>query len=342
MSARGFRSDNNAGAHPEALKAIEAANGGHAPAYGDDDWTARATDTLRRLLGPRIEVFFVYGGTGGNVTGLSALTRPWQAILCSASAHIAVDECGAPEKATGCKLIPIPPREGKLSPALLEPHLLDLGDQHRAQPAVVSVTQATEYGTVYSAAEMKAIADWAHGHGLRVHVDGARFANAVAATGGDARALTTDAGVDVMTFGGTKNGMVFGEAVVFFDPALAENFRFIRKQGTQLVSKSRFVAAQFEALLRDGLWLRSAGHANAMAARLAAAIQGLPGLRLTQPVQTNGVFASLPRAAAERLRRDYAFYDWEPAATEVRWMTAFDTTPEDVDAFAAAIAAALR
>lgn len=334
---RSFASDNNAGAHPEVLAAIARANVGHVKAYGDDPYTAAAIERFRAELGDAAEVFFVFGGTGANVTGLQTLLRSHEAIVCSEYSHIHVDECGAPEKFTGSKLLTVQPPDGKLTPELVATRVRGIGDQHHVQPRVVSITQATEYGTVYTAAEIAALAAYAHGHGMYLHVDGARIANAAAALGVPLRAFITDAGVDVLSFGGTKNGMLGGEAVIFLDPALARDARFVRKQAMQLPSKMRFVAAQFDALLADGLWLRSAAHANAMARRLADGVRRIAGVTVTQAVDANAVFAILPRECIAPLQEESFFYVWDEVRSEVRWMASFDTTGEDVDRFVAAV-----
>jgi threonine aldolase len=338
---RGFASDNNAGIHPVILEAIARANVGHALAYGGDPWTERAVARFREHLGSHVDVHFVFNGTGANVLGLSALLKPYHAILCSESAHINVDECGAPEKATGCKLVDIPTPDGKLTPALVEPRIRGLGDQHHVQPRVISISQSTEMGTVYTPEEIRALADLAHRHGLYLHMDGARISNAAAALGVPLRAITTDAGVDVLSFGGTKIGLMMGEAVVVFEPKLAPDFRFLRKQGMQLASKMRFVAAQFDALLRDDLWRRSAEHANRMARLLAAEAARVPGVALARPVEANAVFPILPARAAEALLQDWLFYPWDPARGEYRWVCSFDTTEGDVKAFVSALREAM-
>lgn len=336
---RSFASDNNAGIHPEILAAIAAANTGHVRAYGDDPYTARAIERFRHHLGPNVEVFFVFNGTGANVLGIQALARPHQAVICADLAHINVDECGAPEKIAGCKLLGVPAPDGKLTPAAIAARMRGIGDQHHVQPRVVSISQSSEYGTVYSAAEVRALADYAHANGLLLHMDGARIANAAAALDLPLRAVTADAGVDVLSFGGTKNGLMGGEAVVFFDPFHAESFRFLRKQGMQLASKMRFVAAQFDALLADDLWLRNARHANAMARRLADGLRPIPGVTITQSVDANAVFAILPRARVSALQAEAYFYLWDEAQSEARLMASFDTTEADVDQF---VMAALR
>ena len=339
--SRSFASDNNAGAHPEVLAALSRVNTGHVPAYGDDPFTAAAVAVMREHLGSEAEIFFVFGGTGANVLGLDAVMRPFEAVICSAHAHVQVDECGAPERHVGCKMLGVPAPDGKLTAATVASRLTGIGNEHHVQPRVVSISQATEYGTVYSPAELRELADAVHASGLLLHMDGARIANAAAALGVPLRAITRDAGVDVLSFGGTKNGLVGGEAVVFFDPAHARHFRFIRKQGMQLPSKMRFIAAQFEALFTGELWLRSARHANAMAARLAERVREIPQVTITQRVEANAVFAIVPPPAVTALQRQYFFHVWDEARSEVRWMAAWDTTEEDVERFASAVAAAV-
>lgn len=338
---RSFASDNNAGAHPEVLAALARVNEGHVRAYGDDPFTASAIATLRGHLGETAEIFFVFGGTGANVLGLHALMRPHEAVICSQYAHIHVDECGAPERFIGCKLVGVEAPDGKVTPEAVTARLGVVGNEHHSQPRVVSISQATEYGTVYTPEEVRALADTAHAHDLWLHVDGARIANAAAALDVPLRAITADAGVDVLSLGGTKNGLVGGEAVVFFDPARAERFRFMRKQAMQLPSKMRFIAAQFEALFVNDLWLRSARHANAMAQRLAERVRDVPGVTITQAVDANAVFATLPAGTVPALQESCFFYVWDEGRSEVRWMASWDTTEEDVDAFASTIARAM-
>lgn len=338
MSAAGrsFASDNIAGAHPAVMAAVIAANDGDAPAYGEDPHTGRAAEMVRAELGAAA-VYFVFGGTAANVLALHAVLRPWEAVICAESAHVNVDECGAPERLVGCKLLPVPSPDGKLRPADLDRFDPLGGIEHHVQPRVVSISQSTERGTVYTPDELRALADRCHGQGLLLHVDGARIANAAAALGCSLRTITADAGVDLMSLGGTKNGAMAAEAVVFFRPADAGSFRFVRKQGMQLASKMRFVAAQFEALFTDGLWRCNAEHANRMARRLAEQAAALPGVRLTQPVDANAVFAILPPRAIAPLQARHSFYLWDADANEVRWMTSWSTRPEDVDAFIAAL-----
>ena len=340
-ASRGCASDNNAGIPPEAMAAMAAANGGHQTAYGDDVYTARLQEVFQRHFGSGAQAFPVFNGTGANVVGLSAMTRRWSAVVAAESAHINVDECGAPEKVAGIKLLTVPTPDGKLTPELVDRQAWGWGDEHRAQPHVVSLTQSTELGTVYTPGEIRALADHAHERGMLVHLDGSRLANAAASLGVPMREFTTDAGVDVLSFGGTKNGLMLGEAVVVLNPELAPSLKYLRKSAMQLASKMRFVSAQLLALLEGDLWLRNARHANAMAARLADGVRGLPGLEITRPVQANAVFAVLPADVTERLQKRFRFYTWDQHTGEVRWMTAFDTTEEDVDVFAAAITADL-
>ena len=327
---RGFASDNNAGVHPRVWDALRSAGHGHAVAYGDDVYTETAVRLFRERFGERAEVFFVFGGTGANVSALAAVTRPFQAVVCAETAHINVDECGAPERFTGCKLIDLPTPDGRLTPEQVEPLLARLGDQHHVQPRVVSVAQPTELGTVYTVEELARLASFAHGRGMLLHVDGARLANAAAHLGVSLKELTADAGLDVLSFGGTKNGMMYGEAVVFRTPGLARDFKFVRKQGAQLASKMRFIAAQFEALLTDDLWLANAAHANRMARLLAAELGRLPRVRLTQAVESNAVFALLPREHVAAIQEQFFFYVRNEETSEVRLMASFDTAEEDV------------
>jgi threonine aldolase len=340
-----FASDNHAGAHPEVIEAIVAANQGHVDSYGGDPWTQRAEAVLRRHFGPDSRGFFVFNGTGANVSAIDALTREHEAVVCTETAHMHVDECGAPERLAGTKLLTVPTEHGKLAPDDLARWESRRGDEHQVQPRLVSITQASELGTVYTADETRAIAEAAHRLGMLVHVDGARLANAAAALGASLAELTTEAGVDAVSFGGTKNGLLLGEAVVLCRPELAEGFPFTRKQLGQLASKMRFVSAQFEALLTGDLWLRSARHANEMAARLAAAVEAIAGVQITHPVEANAVFARLPRPAIDRLLGElpgeHPFYVWDATRDEVRWMCAWDTSEADVDAFATTIAEAV-
>jgi threonine aldolase len=340
--SRSFASDNNAGVHPEVLEAIAQVNHGHVVGYGADPYTASAKAKFEEHFGGGIEVFFTFNGTGANVLGLQALTRPYHAVLCSDFAHIYSDECGAPERFTGCKLIPLPHQDGKITLDAVRHAYHGIGDEHHVQPKVISITQSTETGTVYRPEEIKTLAQFAHEHGMYLHMDGARIANAAAGLGLPLRAITRDAGVDVLSFGGTKNGILGGEAVVFFDPKLAADFLFIRKQGMQLASKMRFIAAQFEALLTDDLWRRSAQHANQMARVLDKAVSSIPGVKVMWPVEANGVFAQVPRSALKKIRERYFFYMWMEEECVARWMCSFDTTEDDIKTFAAAVAEAVR
>ncbi len=339
---RGFASDNNAGVHPRVWDALRSADRGHAVAYGDDVYTETAVRLFRERFGASAEVFFVFGGTGANVAALAAMTRPFEAVVCAESAHINVDECGAPERFNGCKLVDLATPDGKLRPEQIEPLLARRGDQHHVQPRVVSVSQPTELGTVYAVEELKALAEFARRTGLLLHVDGARLANAAAHLGVSLEELTAGAGVDVLSFGGTKNGMMYGEAVVFFDRGLAEGFRFVRKQCAQLPSKMRFVAAQFTALLGEDLWRETAAHANRMARTLAEELRAVPQVRITQPVESNAVFAVLPRESIARVQERFFFYVWNDQTSEVRLMCSFDTTEEDVRELVAVIREAVE
>jgi threonine aldolase len=342
---RFFASDNYAGVHPEVLAAIADANGGHQIAYGEDAYTARLQQVVREHVGaPAAEVFPVFNGTGANVTALTALMPRWGAVIATSTAHIHTDEAGAPERVSGLKLLTVPTPDGKLTPELIATEAWGWGDEHRPQPLAVSITQTSELGTLYTPAEVRAIADFAHEHGMALHMDGARIWNAAAALGTDLAAFTADAGVDILSLGGTKNGLLGAEAVVALDPSRAEGLIYLRKMNMQLASKMRFMSAQLLALFEGGLGLASAGHANAMAARLRGALEqsistgsisgsSTTGLSFSQATEANAVFAVLPNDVADRIRARARFYDWDRAAGQVRWMTAWDTTEADVDAF---------
>ncbi|RFA16287.1 threonine aldolase [Subtercola boreus] len=334
---RGFASDNYAGVHPLMLEAIAAANEGHQIAYGEDLYTARLQQVMKTHFGEAAEAFPVFNGTGANVLSLQSMLPRWGAVVCTATAHIHTDENAAPERIGGLKLLTVETPDGKLTPELVDREAWGWGDEHRAQPLAVSITQSTELGTLYTVDEVRAIAEHAHAHGMRLHMDGARLSNAAASLGVPLRAFTADAGVDVLSYGGTKNGLLYGEAVVVLNPEASEGLSYLRKMDMQLSSKMRFVSAQLVALLESGLWLESASHANAMAARLRAAVERMPGVTLTRPTQANAVFAILPPGVADRLREVFRFYDWDNATGEVRWMCSFDTTESDVDAFVAAL-----
>jgi threonine aldolase len=342
-AVRGFASDNYSGIHPAVLAAIAAANDGHQVSYGEDVYTARLQEVFEQQLGEGVEVFPVFNGTGANVVGLQSMLPRWGAAIAASTAHIHVDEGGAPERVAGIKLLTVPTENGKLTPELIDREAWGWGDEHRAQPLAVSITQSTELGTLYSVDEIRAIADHAHAHGMRLHMDGARISNAAAALGLPLRAFTRDAGVDVLSFGGTKNGAMIGEAIVVLDREASAGLTYLRKLNMQLSSKMRFVSAQLLALLDGDLWLRNATHSNAMAARLRAGVEAgladgsITGVAFTQPTQVNGVFATLPTGVADRLRESFRFYDWDAARNEVRWMCSFDTTEDDIDAFVEAI-----
>ena len=339
---RGFASDNNAGVHPEILDALARANRGHVVAYGDDPYTRSAIAKFEEHFGTGIEVFFTFNGTGANVLGLQALNRPYNAVLCSDYAHIYTDECGAPEKHIGCKLIPLPHQDGKITVDLVRHAYHGIGDQHHVQARVISITQCTEMGTVYQPQEVEALARFAHDHQMFLHMDGARIANAAVSLGQTLRQATRDLGVDVLSFGGTKNGMMGGEAVIFFDPALGADFLYLRKQGMQLASKMRFIAVQFEALLTGDFWRRSAERANRMAQVLEAEVRKIPQVKVVWKVEANGVFVQIPLPAIEKIKAQFFFYPWIEEECIVRWMCAFDTTEEDIKAFVKCVAEAVK
>lgn len=330
MHQRGFASDNNSGIHPEILKAIEAANSGHSTGYGEDKWTDEAVGLFKKEFGDDTEVFIVLTGTGANILGIQSAVHSFHAVFCAETAHIQVDECGAPEKFVGCKLIPIATKNGKITPEQVKKHLHGFGFEHHSQPGLISITQVSELGTIYSVDEVKALADLAHSHGMFLHMDGARISNAAVSLGLPFRAFTKDAGVDILSFGGTKNGMMIGEAVLFFNPALATYSKYYRKQAAQLYSKMRFVGAQFVPYLRDQIWKTNATHSNRMAKILEAEIRKLKGVEITQLVEGNGVFAIIPQELIPQLQNEYFFYTWDDQRGEVRWMTSFDTTEEDI------------
>ena len=334
---RGFASDNYAGAHPEVVEAVLAANTGHQVAYGDDAVTTRLQEVVKQTFGAKAEVFPVFNGTGANVSALTAMMRSWEAVICATSAHINMDEGAAPEKVAGLKLWTVPTPLGKLTPALIDTQAWGFGDVHRAQPAVVSITQSTELGTVYSVDEIRALSDHAHSLGMRVHLDGARIANAAASLGVSLRAFTTDAGVDAISFGGTKNGAFGAEAVIALNPDVMPGIGYVRKSSMQLASKMRFISAQLVALLENELWLRNATHSNTLARRLEAAVREIPGVTVARATEANAVFAILPPAVTARLQQQFKFYVWDQSTGEVRWMCSWDTTEADVDNFVAAI-----
>lgn len=331
---RGFASDNNSGIHPEILNAISAANVGHAVGYGGDEITEKAINRFKQEFGEQTDVYFVFNGTGANVLGLSTLARSFHSVICAETAHIQVDECGAPEKFTGCKLLPVSVNKGKITPEGISKYLHGFDFEHHSQPKIISISQVTELGTVYSVEEIKAITKLAHEFGLFVHMDGARLANAAVALNLPFKAFTVDAGIDVLSFGGTKNGMMLGEAVLFFNPELSKNTKYIRKQSMQLYSKMRFVSAQFLAYFENDLWKRNAAHSNRMARLLEQEVKKIPAIQLTQEVEANGVFAIVPPEIIPQLQEKYFFYMWDEHRSEVRWMTSFDTEEEDIFDFA--------
>jgi threonine aldolase len=341
LNKRGFASDNNSGVHPNILEAMASVNHGHTIAYGDDPYTAEAIKLFRREFGENVEVFFVFIGSAANVLGIKAATQPHNAIICPDTAHIHVDECGAPERFTGCKMLTVSTPNGKLTPEMVKKHLHGFGFQHHAQPKVISITQATELGTVYTPSEIKEIADFAHSYGMYLHMDGARIANAAVSLGLNFKEFTIDLGVDILSFGGTKNGMMYGEAVVFFRPELAEEFMYTRKQGLQLASKMRYISAQFTAYLSNNQWQATAEHANRMAKLLAKELSSIPQVQITQSVDINGVFAIIPKEIIPKLQNEYFFYEWDEERSEVRWMTSWDTTEEDIAGFVKCLKALL-
>ena len=334
---KSFASDNYASAHPDVLAAMERANDGHAVSYGADPWTARALEVLRRHFGAGAQALLVFNGSGANVVCIRAVCRPWEAVICADTAHVNVDEGGAPERIAGVKLLTVATPDGKLTPDDVRAHVTRVGDEHAVQARLVTITQSSEYGTRYTPEETRALADTAHELGLVLHMDGSRLSNAAAGMGCGLGELVGEVGVDVLSLGGTKNGMVLGEAVVFLDPALADGAKYLRKQTLQLASKGRFLAAQFEAMFEGDLWRRNAAHANAMAARLAERLSAIPGVSITQKVQANGVFVVMPRDAADAVRAQWPFYTWDETKREERLMCSWDTTAEEVDAFAEAL-----
>lgn len=334
---RGFGSDNHSGISPEILKAIADANVDHALAYGDDEYCSRVEDLFRSYFGNQAQVYFVFNGTGANVLSIDTLCRSHHAVVCAESAHINVDECGAPQRIVGCKLLTVPTPDGKLTPELVKTQLHGFGFEHHSQPRAISITQSTELGTLYTLEEIKALADLAHSYNMYLHVDGARLANAAVAMGCTFKEMTTDLGVDILSFGGTKNGMMMGESVVVLNPTLDVELKYRRKQMSQLCSKMRFIAAQYEAYLTTGLWRRNAEHSNHMAQLLYNAVKDIPQVEVQYPVQVNSVFVKLPHDVWTGLQQDYFFYDWDEANDIVRWMCSFDTTEQDIQDFIAAL-----
>ena len=333
INRRGFASDNNAGVHPGILAALPKVNDGHVIAYGDDPYTEKASAQLRDIFGQETEVYFVFIGTAANVLGLSTVTQSYNAVICPETAHINADECGAPEKFSGCKLLTCNTPDGKLTVDMIASHMHGIGFEHHVQPRVVSITQATELGTVYTLDEIREIARYTHEHGMLLHMDGARISNAAVSLDCGFYEMTGGAGVDVLSFGGTKNGMMYGEAIIFFNPTLCEDFKYRRKQGMQLASKMRYIAAQFSAFLENDLWKENASHANRMARKLYAAVKDISGVEVTRQVESNAVFARIPSHIVPALQDEFFFYVWDEEVSEVRWMCSFDTTEADIEAF---------
>ena len=332
---RGFASDNNAGVHPLILSEIALINDGHTLGYGSDEYTDKAKALFREILGSETETFFVFTGTAANVLGLSSIARSWNSVITASTAHSEEDECGAPEKFIGCTVLTVETPDGKITPRMVEKHMHGIDFEHHSQPGIISITQATELGTVYTSAAIGNLADFAHSNGMVLHMDGARIANAAVSLDLPFRAFTTDAGVDVLSFGGTKNGMMYGEAVCFLRKGISKDFKYIRKQGMQLASKMRFISAQYIAYFRNDLWKECASHSNSMARLLAGKIRGYSELRITQPVDANGIFVEMPADLAEKLSKSYFFYPWDESISEYRLMTSWDTTVEDIDGFVA-------
>lgn len=330
---RGFASDNNSGAHPKVLEALALVNKGHQVGYGDDPYSEEAREKVNKLFGGKAEVFFVFGGTGANVVSIQSAAHSFEAVICAKTAHINEDECGAPEKISGSKLLTLEPVDGKITPQQILPLLHSVGFEHHVQPKLISITQATELGTVYSSGEISALADFAHKHNMFLHIDGARLTNAAAHLDISLREMTKDCGVDIVSFGGTKNGMIFGEAVVFINRGLAKNFKYIRKQSMQLYSKMRFIAAQYNAMLENDLWLQTARHSNSMATLLEKKIKDIAELKVIYPVEANAVFVELPERIIKPLQEEFFFYVWDEEKHQVRWMTSFDTEEADIDDF---------
>lgn len=342
MNKRGFASDNNSGVHPEIMKAIMEVNHGHTIAYGDDIYTEKAIEKVKEHFGNNIDVFFVFIGTAANVLSLHAATRSWNSVICAETAHINEDECGAPEKFNGFKLLSVETDDGKLTVGAINKHMKGIDFQHHSQPKIISITQVTELGTVYSANEIKEIADFAHKNNMYLHMDGARIANAAVSLNMGFKEFTSDVGVDILSFGGTKNGMMYGEAIIFLNKELGESFKYIRKQGMQLASKMRFISAQFERYLSDNLWYENAKHSNEMAQLLASKLKDIPEIEITQKVEANGIFAKVPKDIIPKLKQEFFFYDWDEENSEVRWMTSYDTTENEIIEFTKLIKSSLQ
>ena len=333
INKRGFASDNNSGVHPDIMLALNEANKGHTIAYGDDPYTREAYKRFYEEFGEDTGIYFVFLGTAANVLGLGALTQSFHSVICAETAHINEDECGAPEKFNGFKLLPIETEDGKITVDGIKKHIKGIGFEHHSQPKIISITQATELGTIYKPGEIKEIADYAHQNNMYVHMDGARIANAAIALNLSFREITKDVGVDILSFGGTKNGMMYGEAILFFNNLAQDEFKYLRKQGMQLASKMRFISAQFLRYLSNGLWKENASHANSMAQLLAEKAGKIPGIEITQEVEANGVFAKVPKEIIPELQNEFFFYLWDVEKSVVRWMTSFDTTEGDIESF---------
>jgi threonine aldolase len=337
LSGRFFASDNSATVHPAIMDALQEANRGHAIAYGEDEWTRAANRIFKNLFGRRAEVYFVYNGTGANVIGMQSVLSSFHGVICTDVSHINYDECGAAENYIGAKLLPVAASDGRITPDQILPLLSSRGEVHHSQPKVVSLTQATEFGTVYDADSIREIAKLCHRNDMYLHMDGARISNAAVSLGLDLGEMTGRLGVDILSLGGTKNGAMFGEAIVVWKPELAGNLNYIRKQGMQLASKMRFVSAQFAVLFGTNLWRENALHANRLAQELATRLREIPGVEIAFPVQANGVFVRLPRQAIPRIQEEMYFYVWDAATDIVRLMVSFDSTIEDVETFVAAV-----
>lgn len=334
---RGFGSDNHSGFSPEVIDALVRANDRHALAYGDDEVTERLRVLIKDTFGPQASIYLVFNGTGANVLSIDAMCRSYEAVVCAETAHINVDECGAPQRVVGCRLLTVDTPDGKLTPALVKTRLHGFGFEHHSQPKAISISQPTELGTLYTLDEIRALADLAHSYNMYLHIDGARLANAAVALGCSFKEMTTDQGVDVLSFGGTKNGLIMGESCVILNPALDNDMLYRRKQMTQLGSKMRFMAAQMECYIESGMWRRNAEHSNRMAQLLFNELRDVPTVRVMYPVQVNSVFVQLPREVWTSLQEDYFFYDWDEDANVVRWMCSFDTTEDDIRNFVQAL-----
>lgn len=342
IEKRGFASDNNAGIHPDILKEIAGSNGGHVTGYGSDLYTEQAQGLFKELLGNSTETYFVFTGTAANVLGLSGILRSWHSIITASTSHMEGDECGAPEKFIGCKVLVVDTPDGKVTPALIEKHMHGIDFEHHSQPKAVSITQCTEMGTVYTPSEIREIADYAHSGNMLLHMDGARIANASVSLNLPFKAFTTDAGVDILSFGGTKNGMMFGESICFLQPGLTSDFKYIRKQGMQLASKMRFISAQYIAYLKNDLWKANAANANAMAKLMGERLKDVDGITITQKIQSNGIFVIMPDKVAEEMRKHYFFYPWDEKRSEYRLMCSWDTKKEDIEDFVQLLKKELR